>query len=563
MAKRMVDGIMRPHKRQNGKSAVEIIEEAVHLLRMSPIETLVRYYIGTLPFMLFLFYFWADMSSRPCTADRCIVSSLMLALLFVWMKTWQTLFAQKMRADLRSEPPPAFSFRRVVRMAATQCLSHATGLYILPLSLVLGVPFGWSYAFYQNLSVLDGGERDLRFLFGQSWHHMKLQPGQNHVILLILSAFGLFVFLNIALTILLLPHMLNSLLGIETIFSLGGWRAALNTTFLVISAGMTYLCVDPLLKTVYLLRCFYASSLTSGDDLKTDLKQLIPYGRFILILIFVLGFEAFSPLLAAERSMSVIRDSRKPVSAGELNHAIEEVMNREEFAWRMPRERIEVERATKTAPMSWLTEWTGEVLKKIYRTIGRWLERFSAWVNDLFPKQDPEKRSSPEGNWIDSHRNFLWALLAGLIFILATFLLMTLRHRKKGLVASAAAGTSTAQDMLNEQIKADGLPPGRWLMLARELMEQGSLGLALRAFYLATLAHMADQGLITIAGYKSNRDYEQELRRRAYEQRELISIFSKNVKVFEMTWYGKHEVTRDILSRFLQNHERMVVIVQK
>ncbi|MFC1823358.1 hypothetical protein ACFL9T_11670 [Thermodesulfobacteriota bacterium] len=554
---------MTLHKGQKSKTAVELIEEAVHLLRMSPIGTLARYYIGTFPFILFLFYFWADMSRSAFAGDRCIVSSLTLALLFIWMKFWHNLFAQKMMMQVYNTPSPAFSFTRFARIAATQCLTHATGLYILPLSLILGVPFGWSYAFYQNISVLDTGERDIGSLFGQSWAQMKLWPGQNHVILLTLSAFVIFVFLNIALSILLLPYLLNSLLGIETLFTLGGWKTALNTTFLVTAAGITYLCVDPLFKTVYLLRCFYGFSLSSGDDLKADMKRLIAYGSKILILIFFLGLEAFSPFLAAEAGGKGPMESGRQISSGELNHAIEEVMNRREFTWRMPRESLEAEKIKKTGPMGRLIEWTGKILKKGYETISRWVEKVFDWLKERFPKQARKDSSSSEDNWMGSLRVFLWVLLACMISALVWILLKTLRRRKQGRITAVSARVPSVPDMLDDGIKADDLPPNRWLALARELVEKGDFRMALRAFYLSNLAHLADHGLITIAGYKSNRDYERELHRRAHEQKELLSIFSSNIKVFERSWYGLYEVTHDTLSLFMDNQERMMAFVQK
>ena len=60
--------------------------------------------------------------------------------------------------------------------------------------------------------------------------------------------------------------------GIESVFTqspLSVW----NTTFLSGVLGLTYLCVDPLVKAVYVLRCFYGESLKSGEDLKAELKH--------------------------------------------------------------------------------------------------------------------------------------------------------------------------------------------------------------------------------------------------------------------------------------------------
>ena len=112
-------------------------------------------------------------------------------------------------------------------------------------------------------------------------------------------------------------------------------------------------------------------------------------------------------------------------------------------------------------------------------------------------------------------------------------------------------------DLRSDDIVADHLPEDGWLKLARELMEQGELRLALRASYLAGLAHLGHRQLITIARHKSNFDYERELRRRARTRDELLSAFDENLDAFERAWYGLHEVTRDTLGGFNANLERI------
>ena len=60
---------MKRSNRQLEKGAIDLIEEAVHLLRGAPLSVLAIYYMGALPFILSLLYFWADMS-RPNPTRR-------------------------------------------------------------------------------------------------------------------------------------------------------------------------------------------------------------------------------------------------------------------------------------------------------------------------------------------------------------------------------------------------------------------------------------------------------------------------------------------------------------
>ena len=114
-------------------------------------------------------------------------------------------------------------------------------------------------------------------------------------------------------------------------------------------------------------------------------------------------------------------------------------------------------------------------------------------------------------------------------------------------------------DLGDERVVASQLPADDWLKLARELMGKGELRLALRALYLASLAHLAQREMISVARFKSNRDYERELRRRARALPDLLSAFAENVGIFDRAWYGLHDVTEEAVQRFQSNLEKIMV----
>jgi len=89
------------------------------------------------------------------------------------------------------------------------------------------------------------------------------------------------------------------------------------------------------------------------------------------------------------------------------------------------------------------------------------------------------------------------------------------------------------------------------------------LRLVLRALYLASLAHLAEHEIIIIAKYKSNRDYELELQRRAHDQVDLQAVFSHNVAMFDRAWYGMYEVTQEEMKHFTANQERIMACGEK
>ena len=95
------------------------------------------------------------------------------------------------------------------------------------------------------------------------------------------------------------------------------------------------------------------------------------------------------------------------------------------------------------------------------------------------------------------------------------------------------------------------------------MAEKGELRLAVRALYLATLAKLAEYDMITIEAYKSNRDYEGELKRRAHEYKELLSIFSSSLNFFERVWYGMYRIEPADFKGYANEHQRIVTFAEK
>ena len=541
----------KPHR----KSAILLLEEAVHLLRKAPLFLLSGYYIGTLPFILGLFYFWADMSRSADARSYHAVASLGIALLYIWMKCWQVVFAARVKMSISGQPLPQWSFQRILSLAATQTLIHATAFFILPLAALIAIPFGWCYAFYQNVTAEAITElSDLKALCKKAWFQARLWPRQNHMLLLICFGFGIIVLLNIASAIYILPHLFKKYLGIESMFTLSGSHV-INTTFWVVTIGISYLCMNPLVKTVYVLRCFYGSALKSGDDLKTELKGLMPgrTGGVVIGLLLAALFAAHPiPSEATEATFT---------SPEVLDRSIDEVMAQREFTWRMPREITAENEKTPKGPIASVVAWIIDKLGKGLKTVINWIDKLINWLIDLLPTAD-NRISSPDENWIKSVRIAVIVLLIGLLCTLVYILWRSWMRRQTAQAEIAATAVESTPDLEDESTTADDLPVNRWLELARELTEKGSLRQAIRAFYLAILADLAAHELITIEKFKSNREYEIELRRRAHQKEGLLKAFSKSREVFERVWYGMYKISRPDLDHYAAIQERLMTIAQ-
>ncbi|MGB5748374.1 MAG: hypothetical protein WBM69_15435 [Desulfobacterales bacterium] len=555
MADRLVVSAMKPTHKKYQKSALRILEETVHLLRTAPGLLLSFYYLGSVPFVLGLLYFWADMSRSANANEYSAAAALGLAILFAWMKVWQTIFALKVHARISGDLPYRWSLRQITSITTTQTLIQATRFIVLPVAALLVIPFGYCYAFYHNAAVYVGEDsQDVGPTCHWAWRQAKLWPQQNHLLIGILWLFGLVIFLNLSMATLIIPQLLKSLFGVETIFTLGGIPVFVNSTFLIVMLGMTYLFFDPFVKTAYVLRCFYGSALGSGQDLKTELnRNLNRRAKIIAGLLMVILCAA--PVLS-------VAEIREPVSAGELDESIEEIMNRPEFSWRMPREAGGRKEAETSGPLQAAIQWLVDMITKGIKTIGKWITSFLDWLESLLPKSESQP-SSGNKNWKTPVRIVLLLLLFLFLAIMAFIFIRIRQRRQTKPVETISASAIPVPDLTDEKVKADDLSTNRWLSLAGELAAKEELRLAMRALYLATLAHLADHEMITIESYKSNREYEHELKRRAHEHRDLILIFSKSLNIFERAWFGMYHIARSEFDSFARNQKRILAFAEK
>jgi len=520
--------------------ALDLLEESVHALRRAAPGTLLCYYAGTVPFVLAALFYWADMSQSGLAEEHLVPGALGLTALFAWMKLWQSAFALKLSAQFANEATPRLSFGDWLRAIGSQTFLQASGLIVIALAAQILLPLGWVYAFFQNVTVFGLREPALGALVRRSWKQAMSAPRQNHAALLVLGLFGLFVSINVAVAIVAAPQLLKMLAGIETHFTLS-LAATLNTTFLAVVIGVTYLCFDPLVKAAYVLRCFYGEARTTGEDLRVAQRML---GRAAALV--VLAAALLLPARGWAAAPAPAPGAPATKEASELNRSIDEVLKRREYAWRSPRAKVEKAAKDESDLLKYLRDWSREALKKI-----------AQWIADVLAKIF-RPRLPGGGRFGLTAQGFMYIAIAVVLVIVGILLWMLWRARKRSAAGEIQATPATPlPDLASEDVTGSELPVDGWTQLALELLQRGELRLAMRAFYFSSLAHLAERNLVTLAKFKSNRDYERELRRRSHALPELAGAFSENVTVFDRVWYGLHEINTELLQRFRANVERM------
>lgn len=240
------------------------------------------------------------------------------------------------------------------------------------------------------------------------------------------------------------------------------------------------------------------------------------------------------------------------VSPQALDHTIERVIQQNKYAWRMPREKLRESETKEPGLIGRFLLRVREFLQAKIKAFFKWL---GEWLRRLFHHRRQENTSGY--GWIMLLEVLLYALLAAVVIGLALLLRHVLRNRKLKRKAVASQPIQPAPDLADESLSAEQLPEDRWTALARELLERGELRLAARAFFFASLASLADRNLISLARFKSNRDYEHELQRRGHSFPEILALFSENVRVIDRIWYGLHQINTELVGRFAANVERI------
>ena len=180
------------------------------------------------------------------------------------------------------------------------------------------------------------------------------------------------------------------------------------------------------------------------------------------------------------------------------------------------------------------------------QAVGRLLDRFFSWLSDqLGIGAQPQNGVLPA-------TGLHWTVYALIALVALAGILVGLRalrsRRRKTEVALDEGVLSVRLDA--DDLTADRLPEERWLELGERALLEQNFRLALRAFYLASLAWMGRSEYISIHAGKTNREYELELKRRLRTFPEARELFGANVVAFERVWYGLHDVALEEIGEF-------------
>lgn len=486
-------------------SSIELLEDSVALLRALAPGAWLPYAAGATPFFLAILFGVARLTTGSLRVSDAVLGAFVLAILFLWWSWSKVLFTARLAEQLCG------SERMLAAGIAfpSQILGQSLKLFLFPLAMAAVIPLPWVVAFFRSIAPAAAFAPLLnpRVALARAASLARLLPIQNALALSILVICGTVLFVNCLLLVVGAPFLARILSGAENSWTLNP-VAAFNWTTVAAALALTLLGLDPLLQAMYTLRCFRLNAGTSGADISAALRRL----PVILLAIAVCGCGGQS-LRAAPRS------------SAEVTSALHRALTKPEYAW--------ISHPTRpAAPLSGPVEF---LLRKT-QAAGRWVFRL---IRDLLrrifhrsPQDIEQGRSRPQSNTVQG------VVIAGVI-IAAGILAFVLRNyfakstqRQPDSVAAAASRAPVAEGAL-----ATERPEEEWHALAETAFSARDYRTALRALFLANLAWFARANLVTVSRYKSNREYERELRVRSRSE-DLASLFGANRRVFERAWYG-------------------------
>jgi hypothetical protein len=389
-------------------------------------------------------------------------------------------------------------------------------------------------------------------------------------LLLFLMLFPLWtaVWLNGLLLAMIVPQLLHSIFGVNTLLSTRMGMSALTQSsafWLSLFAG-AWLALDAVVKCTFVVVYQHLRSRREGDDLRALMSSLPreqqkkaqmmtsrTTGRAATVGLFVLATILTGVSLSAsarasqvpgtESTTAVPSDSAREARVQRLRQAVDQESQRAIYRWHD---------AEHPSPPTWLDR----LLEKIGLKIEYVWNKFWDFLRKLLPSLRLTLGSENHGAWqLKDVR--LWLTLVGILTLAVGAVFFWLRRRPKAEQVSIPLALTPLTDVNDTAVAAERSEE-EWFAMASRLELEGELRFALRAAYFALLAGLEHREWLTIRRDRTNREYLNEFTRRwrrrpqaVVEVRaEIPERLRGSLRQFDRVWYGRHMVTPEAVTAY-------------
>ena len=565
--------------RRNWLNPLEALERGFALFRSTFAREAWRYYAGTALLGLCFIPIWVVDGQIRISNGAVLMEAMLLGLAYLLRMRMVASYTQRVRERAfgvpTSKPAGAAARAAVVgRLLVWKITFSAAALVALP--SVAGA--SWFYSACQFASLEAQEDTAERHSFGGCMTLASHWFGGGLLLFLMLFPLWIAVWLNGLILALILPQLLHSIFGVNTLLSteMGVYALVQSSAFWLSLFGGAWLALDPVVKCTFVVACQHLRSRREGDDLRgllaslpreqkkkaemiasTGAERSAKIGALAVLPLILLG--AFQWTTARADQVSPIRNNTEtPVDFAQqarvqkLRQALDEESQRAIYRWHD---------SEHPSPPTWFDK----ALVKIGNGIERVWNAFWNFIRTLWPRGlrfslGNEKR----GGWrLTDFR--LWVGLVVALTLVAGAVLFWLRRRRETAQLSISVAAASLPDM-SDTVVANERSEDEWFALARRLEGERESRLALRAAYLGLLAGLAQREWLTIRRDRTNREYLDEFTRRwrrrpqaAVEARaEIPEKVRGSLRQFDRVWYGSDALTPTAAAAYRQDQRELL-----
>ena len=563
--------------RQNRLNALEALERGFALFKSTFAWEAWRYYSGTAPLVLCFIPMWVVNGQIRLSNGTLLMEAALLTGSYL-VRAWSvSSYMQRVRERAFGVPRPrpegvAAQLAAMGRLLAWKIVLSAAAL--VALTTIAGATWCYSACQFASLEAMEDGSK--RHSIGGCLALASQWFGSGLLLFLMLFPPWIAVWLNGLIVALLVPQLLHSILGVNTLLStpMGIFALVRSSAFWLSMFAGAWLALDPIVKCSFVVVYQHLQSRHEGDDLRGLLAGLpreqqkkaqmiastAPGGRVAIGVLVVLAaiLAGTSPMARAAQARLTQSSTGTPADAREaqiqkLRRALDVESRRAIYSWH------DAEHPSQPT-------WFDKLLDKI----GHRIE--SAWnaVQNFFGKLWPRGLNlSPgkgkQGTWKLKDLR-LWLTLIAVLTIGAGGVLFWLRRRREAAAQLSIPMAIAPLPDLSDNAVASERSEDEWFALADRLEREGDFRLALRSVYLGLLAGLAQREWLTIRRDRTNREYLNEFTRRwrrrpqaALEQQiEIPDKLRGSLRQFDRVWYGSHVPTPEAVADYRQDQRELL-----
>jgi hypothetical protein len=564
--------------RRNRLSSLEALERGFALFRSTFARHGWRYYIGSAPLVLCFIPMWVLNGQIRISNGLLLMESALLSggyLLRAWMvgNYMQQVREREFGAVVSKAAGTAVKAAVVGRLLAWKIVLSAGALLTSP--TVAGPSWFYSASQFASLEALDDSAERHSFsgclaLAGQ-WF------GGGLLLFLTLFLLWIAVGLNGMILAIILPQLLHSIFGVNTLLStpMGLFALLQSSAFWLSLVAGTWLALDPVVKCTFVVVYQHLRSRREGDDLRGLLATLpreqqkkaqiiassASRGTLVTGALFVLATILLSVSLAPSAHAAEVQlrsatdmpgDSDREARIQRLRQAVDQESQRVIYRWHD---------AAHPSPPNWFEK----LLEKIGTGIARAWEATRNFLRKLWPRGLNLSLGNENGGAWQLKDIRFWLALVAIVTLATGSVLFWLRRRRDTAPLSVLLDVEPLPD-LSESAVASQRSEDEWFAVASRLEGEGELRLALRAAYFALLSGLAQREWLTIRRDRTNREYLNEFTRRwhrrpqaAVEARaEIPEKLRVSLRQFDRVWYGSHAVTSEAVTAYRRDQREFL-----